>query len=358
MFATSPRDIYTQKKSCPNVNLGTLIPAQTVIFVLGLEYGVISPLILPFVCLFFILQYFVYLYQFLYVYEIPFETAGRAFPRAIRHIYIGLFISQITLIGLFGIRSGGKGQMALMIVTLIFTAFALYYYDRAFKPLFKYLPVSIFEDEHFMTNKKTDAITQDDPVLEVHDDDKHVRAGYVSDDSEDSGKASSQSIHKPIISKKATNSTEHSPTSIEAYNARSELRQRLRDDQGKSPELLKNDQQRILATAKSLYSAEAYMHPSTYLANPTIWIPDDDLGIAQKELKELKSFDIDGSCRDATVVRNDKGKGKVSINEERLIVEQHDVPGGSPAPATGSSVNDYVRVVVDSYNFGDAITMF
>jgi hypothetical protein len=312
------------------------------------------------------LQYFVYLYQFLYVYEIPFETAGRAFPRAIRHIYIGLFISQLTLIGLFGIRTGGKGQMVLMIITLVCTAFALYYYDRAFKPLFKYLPVSIFEDENLVDNKKTDAITQDDEHAEVHthEADKQVsRAGYVSDDSVSSGsdsnlKSSPNHLQMPPFKKKATNSSTNSPTSVEAYHARSELRRRLKEVKGKDHEEIKKENDRILAAAKSLYSAEAYMHPSTYAPNPTIWIPEDDLGITQKELKELKTLNIDASCRDATVVRNEKGKGKVTIDEERLIHEQNMIPGGNPLPGTGSSVNDYIRVVVDSYNFGDAITMF
>lgn len=363
-FATTPRDIFTQKKTCPNVNLGTLIPAQSVIFVLGLEYGVIAPLILPFVCLFFILQYFVYLYQFLYVYEIPFETAGRAFPRAIRHIYIGLFISQLTLIGLFAIRSGGRGQMGVMIATLVLTAFALYYYDRAFKPLFKYLPVSIFEDgEDAPDLKKTDGYTPDDEDvqhIDAHEDNKQpVRAGYVSDDSETSSGLSSskRSTPKPPFTKKATNSSVNSPTSVEAYEARSELRKRLKAEEGKGIEDIKKDNKRIIATAKSLYAAEAYMHPSTYAPKPTIWIPEDDLGIAQNELKELKSLDIDASCRDAAVVRNDKGKGKVTIDEERLINEDQQIPGGNPAPGTGSKVNDYVRVLVDSYNFADAITM-
>ncbi|KAG2200841.1 hypothetical protein INT47_001372 [Mucor saturninus] len=343
MFATTPRDIYNQKRTCPNVNLGTLIPAQTIIFVLGLEYGVIAPLILPFVCLFFVLQYFVYLYQFLYVYEIPFETAGRAFPRAIRHVYIGLFISQLTLIGLFAIRTGARGQMALMIVTLVCTAFALYYYDRAFKPLFKYLPVSIFEDEDVPDPKKTDAITPDD----VHHDDNFQKdaqkSGYASD-------SSSDHVSEVLV--------ERAPISYEAYRARDELLTRLREEENRSKEEITKDSANIIATAKSLYASESYMHPSTYVSNPTIWIPEDDIGIAQKEIKELNSLDIQGSSRGAAVVRNAKGKGIVTIDEESLINDYQGAPGSAPTAANESNVNNYVRVLVDGYNFGDAITMF
>lgn len=336
-LATTPRDIYNQKKTCPNVNLGTLIPAQTIIFVLGLEYGVIAPLILPFVCLFFMLQYFVYLYQFLYVYEIPFETAGRAFPRAIRHVYIGLLISQLTLIGLFAIRTGARGQMGLMIATLVCTSFALYYYDRAFKPLFKYLPISIFEDEVITDPKKTDAVTPDD---EHHDIQK---SGYVSD-------SSSDRVSQAVI--------EHAPISYEAYRAREELLKRLKEEEGRSKEEIAKDSANIIATAKSLYASESYMHPSTYIPNPTIWIPEDDIGIAQKEIKELNALGVDGSSRGAAVVRNAKGKGIITIDEESLINDYQGAPGSSPSAANESNINNYVRVLVDGFNFGEAITMF
>ncbi|KAG0749300.1 hypothetical protein G6F35_003462 [Rhizopus arrhizus] len=308
LFATTPRDKYNQKRTCPTVNLGTLIPAQTVIFILGLEYGVIAPLILPFVLLFFCLQYFVYLYQFLYVYEINYETAGRAFPRAIRHIYIGLFITQLTLIGLFAIRKNAMGQMALMIITLILTVFALYYYDKAFKPLFKFLPVSIFEN----VEKK--------PV-------------------EDSG------CH-PERTKEAV--------PIEAFEAHHYLLEELRVQELAE----KVDEKAVLETAKSLYATEAYLHPATYAPKPTVWLPEDDLGITKREMDELQQFNIFASHRSATIVRNRKGKGHVEIDSERLIVEYEGIPGTAPSDPNLSHVNNYVRVLVDSFNLADTAMLY
>jgi hypothetical protein len=372
MFNTTPRDVYNAKKSCPNVNLGTLIPGQTVIFILGLEYGVIAPLILPFVCLFFILQYFVYLYQFLYVYEIPYETAGRAFPRAIRHIYIGLLISQLTLIGLFAIRSGARGQMGLMIACLICTSFALYYYDCAFKPLFKYLPVSIFENVD-MDTKKNDDVNVLNINIKDNDDKQNLKAGSISDDSVDTeqendkvqSSASSHNYHsnkvtseKPMFSKMATHSSTNSRTPVEAYNARSILLKRLHEEKEKPSEEIKKDKDRIINTAKSLYEAESYMHPSTYDPNPIIWVPEDDLGITQKEIKDLKDSDIDATSRGAAIVRNEKGKGKVTIDEERLINDYEGAPGSVPSAGNQSNVNNYVRVLVDNMNFFESITMY
>ncbi|KAI9469016.1 MAG: hypothetical protein EXX96DRAFT_590161 [Benjaminiella poitrasii] len=390
MLNTTPRDLYNAKRTCPTINLGTLIPSQMVIFVLGLEYGVISPLILPFVLLFFMIHYFVYLYQFLYVYEIDHETAGRHFPRAIRHIYIGLIISQLTLVGLFAIRPGARGQLALMIITLILTCFALYYYDRAFKPLFKYLPISIFGNDEFDTKKYDDVIEgeeHENSILDIHmaeyatsdskqptinnnsNDNKQSPPGYVSNDTvssmvdeyvksdESRGSTSAHNYNRNALTQLATNSSMQSRTHVEAYHARKQLLKRLENERHKSFEEIQKDEARIVNTAKSLYETESYMHPSTYASCPTIWIPEDDLGITQKEIKDLKSMGIDATSRGAAIVRNDKGKGSVTIDEERIIKACQGVPGGYLTGGRESDINNYVRVLVDSLNFAEAITI-
>ncbi|KAI7904575.1 uncharacterized protein BX663DRAFT_530119 [Cokeromyces recurvatus] len=376
-FNTTPRDLYNAKISCLTVNLGTLIPSQTVIFILGLEYGVISPLILPFVCLFFILQYFVHLYQFLYVYEINHETAGRHFPRAIRHIYIGLIISQLTLVGLFAIRSGARGQLGLMIVTLILTCFVLYYYDRAFKPLLKYLPISDFSDpavDHHKGQVKRDEIHVSKEEVEHHDQKApdHMKEDSISDDlsspavdtaeeeeEEDStGSRLKHRRHHHHLSKLPTHSSIHSPTQTEGHHAHQQLLKRLYHEKQKSLPDIQRDQDRIIHTAKSLYDVETYLHPSVYTPCPTIWIPEDDLGITQKEIQELKLIGIEATSRGAAVVRNDKGKGSITIDEQSIIHDDQGMPGGlSSINRQESDINDFVRVWVDSFNFAEAITI-
>ncbi|KAI8354118.1 hypothetical protein EDC96DRAFT_554294 [Choanephora cucurbitarum] len=337
LLSTTPRDMYNRKKTCPNINLGTLIPSQTVIFILGLEYGVIAPLILPFVCLFFVLQYFVYLYQFLYVYELSYETAGRAFPRAIRHVYIGLLISQLTLIGLFAIRSGARGQMALMIVCLILTSFALFYYDRAFKPLFKYLPVSIFESK--------EELKQNEDSPSVYDDTHKLQVSTTHSDSEPSVHHSDEALQVKGVP-------------VEAYEARKYLLEQLYQHQNKDKESIRKDSKQIIQMAKQLFEAEAYMHPSTYAPEPVVWVPEDEYGIAKSKIDALQADDIEATNRCAAVVRNRKQKPVVTIDEDRLIYQAEGAPGTNPSAVNYSDVNDYVRVVVDSFNFADAITMF
>jgi hypothetical protein len=379
IFATTPRQLVGQKRTCPTVNLGTLIPGHTVIFVLGLEYAVIAPLIIPFIILFYAFNYFVYLYQFLYVYELEFETAGRAFPRAIRHVYVGLFTSELTLVGLFAIRKGATGQLVLMIITLVLTVFSLAYYDKAFKPLFKYLPISRFgedeetqpllEDSHEDQDKraKINSLSSDDsdsfPV--VFAGHKESRDELVKDINDEDPENNHQENHSkdhlkarvPVI-KKATNSSESSPTPVEAYHARNALLNRLLALEQKDDRQLNDEERdRLLRTAKSLYATEAYMHPSSFAPYPTVWIPDDDLGIAQQLIKKMRDSDIDGSSRSAAIVRNEKGKSYVTIDEERLIHEFGGIPGAPPTAVREGNVENYIRVLVDSLNFAGAITI-
>ncbi|KAI8996849.1 hypothetical protein BDB01DRAFT_840457 [Pilobolus umbonatus] len=361
LLASTPRRKYNQKITCPNINLGTLVPGHSIIFILGLEYGVISPLILPFTCLFFGLQYFVYLYQFLYVYENGYETAGRHFPRAIRHIYIGLIISHLTLIGLFAIRSGGLGQMGVMIALFIINIFVMSYYTKAFKPLFKYIPICSFDEDE---NKKK---------LNVNDVDK-FRASFVAADgasgsrktaasdgievsmSEGSRDNSLRAKSRAPVNDSSIENDENAGEACEAYANRALLLDKLKSEEKKDKEVIKKDSEFIMATAKLLYDVESYMHPSTYNPKPTIWLPEDDLGITDQEIKELEEMGIDGSSRNAAILRNEKGKGRVTIDKKKLIDENEGVPGSLSGQRT--DLNNYIRVLVDNFNFFDAVTMY
>ncbi|KAI8876936.1 DUF221-domain-containing protein [Backusella circina FSU 941] len=306
-FATTPRDLYNQKHLCPSVYIGTLIPGHTIIFVLGLEYAVISPLILPFIILYFALQYFVMLYQFLYVYELDFETGGRAYPKAIRHVYVGLFTSELTLIGLFAIRKNARGQLVLMVITFIVTIFVLAYYERAYQPLFKYLPISLLDS--------------DDPAL-------------------------TRTIK---MERRPTYSSVHSKTPIEAYHARQILLDRLETTRVISDNKLDLDNSMVVSTLKSLYATQAYMHPSTYSNAPTVWLPEDDLNITQSKIKEARAMQVGATSMGASVLCEKNGKGIVAIDEERLIKENYGIPGTTPE--IRQNIQAYVNSLADTLNY-------
>ncbi|KAI8343927.1 hypothetical protein BC941DRAFT_464168 [Chlamydoabsidia padenii] len=392
LFSTTPRDLYTQKTTLPGISIGTLIPSQSIIFVLGIEYSTIAPLILPFVVLFFTLNYFVYLYQFLFVYEMEYETGGRAFPRAIRHVYIGMFTWQLTMIGLFAVRGNqALGQLVIMVVLLVITAFALGLYDKSFKPLFKYLPMDSFEDhekdvkmdadhsDHLEFLNDNAAVTptgskyQESDVVQHMDDDD--RRGLTYPDSTSSQHSGAIGSYGATATTTATQSPEqlrqrNSPNNIDNNPpAKTSLIDGKEDDADAemlyqrilaklSSEVTKSNSDDdvknpvVAAAVQQLYASEAYMHPATYNTQPPVWLPQDELGITNSELHDLKSHGVYALDSYATAFRNKKEKGNVEIDEQTLIVEQRGVPGGLPTPGTHlAQYQNYIRTVVDNVNF-------
>lgn len=152
LLAKSPHQIWDVQGRLESVNYGILFPPQTLIFCIGIVYSTIAPLILPFVAFYFTMHYFVYRHQFLYVYLQPFETGGLAFPKAVKQVYTGIFISQITLFGLFLMKQAAMTQAAvpqlvLIVILIVLTILSLKNMNEAFDPLVTFLPVALFSKD-------------------------------------------------------------------------------------------------------------------------------------------------------------------------------------------------------------------
>lgn len=117
----------------------------------------ISPLILLFNIVTFSLFWFVYRYNTLYVTKFRFDTGGLLYPKAINQLFTGLYVMELCLIGLFflvrdadengnAVGTPCQGQAIIMIIVLVFTIFFQILLNRAFAPLFRYLPITL-EDE-------------------------------------------------------------------------------------------------------------------------------------------------------------------------------------------------------------------
>lgn len=90
---------------------------------------IISPIISGFGAAFSLLSYFVYKYQFIWQLDQPkyLDTGGLFFPKAIQHVFVGLYIQEVCLCILFFLARNENGkvsaipQAALMIVLIIAT---------------------------------------------------------------------------------------------------------------------------------------------------------------------------------------------------------------------------------------------
>ncbi|CAI6332692.1 unnamed protein product [Periconia digitata] len=149
---TTPRQKVSRVLSRPGINWGNMIPVYTNFGAIGLIYSIISPLIMIMMLITFSLFWLTYRYQMIYVSYAKAETNGLIYPKAINQLFTGLYFLELVLVGLFLLQEGPDGGRAclphaiIMIVTGAFTVLFQMLLNRAFGPLFTYLPIT-FEDE-------------------------------------------------------------------------------------------------------------------------------------------------------------------------------------------------------------------
>ncbi|KAF1831147.1 DUF221-domain-containing protein [Decorospora gaudefroyi] len=156
---TTPREKVSRVLSRPGINWGTMIPVYTNFGAIGLIYSVISPLILVMMLITFCLFWFTYRYQMIYVSYAKTETNGLIFPKAVNQLFTGLYFLELCLVGLFILQKDSDNKQAsipqaiIMIVMAILTLLYQVALNRAFGPLFTYLPIT-FEDEAVLRDEE------------------------------------------------------------------------------------------------------------------------------------------------------------------------------------------------------------
>ncbi|XP_021675084.2 CSC1-like protein At3g54510 isoform X2 [Hevea brasiliensis] len=103
-----------------------IIPSVSLSILIGMVYAVVSPFLLPLLVGYFCLGYMVYVNQIEDVYETVYETCGRYWPYIHHYIFIAIILMQITMIGLFGLKSKPAASIATIPLLLMTIAFNEY----------------------------------------------------------------------------------------------------------------------------------------------------------------------------------------------------------------------------------------
>ncbi|XP_024401372.2 CSC1-like protein HYP1 [Physcomitrium patens] len=112
------------------------VPNVLLFVFLGLTYSIITPLLLPFLLVYFVLGYIVFRNQILHVYEPAYETGGQFWPHVHVRIIIFLVFLQICFIGVFTVKGLGNGSffvVPLPIFTLMFNEYCRQRFFPAFR---------------------------------------------------------------------------------------------------------------------------------------------------------------------------------------------------------------------------------
>ncbi|BGP07894.1 phosphate metabolism protein 7 [Rhodotorula toruloides] len=284
LLGSTPRSVFGIKYNSSTVAWGTLWPSMTLLTVIGLTYSVIAPLVCGFALVAFALFWFVYKYLFLLVIDTPpaTETGGLFYPKALGHIFVGLYIEQICMCGLFFLAQDAKGKQsaipegAIMVVLIVITVLYHIVLNSGYQPLVKFLPLSVAPKI-----AATQGFPDGFPA--------HHNAGR---------EAGQTSQLAPTQSETTTKEKDESTFPPPAGASFDEHKRPLRtvetnDDTGTLPGDEHLDQ-------------NAFDHPAMYKDYDTVWIPQDPQGLYRDELEASQAHGVDISAEGAYM--NEKAK--------------------------------------------------
>eukprot|EP00897_Mesotaenium_endlicherianum_P000463 jgi/Mesen1/10417/ME000818S09896 len=137
IFRLFPLIMYhTQAMRVTGVSYAEGFPQLELYYLLGLVYCTITPLLLPFLLVFFGFGYIVYRNQVINVYEPEYETAAGYWPHVHGRIVAAQIIQHLTLIGLFSIKKAALQAPFLIPLPFLTLAFHYVLCKGPFEPAF------------------------------------------------------------------------------------------------------------------------------------------------------------------------------------------------------------------------------
>ncbi|KAI0261640.1 hypothetical protein BC834DRAFT_895208 [Gloeopeniophorella convolvens] len=315
LLGSTPRSVYRIKYSPRASKWGTLFPTITQLVVITLGYSIISPIINGLAFAAFFLFYMLYKYLFTWVNDQSpsSDTGGLFFPKAIQHIFVGLYVQQVCLCALFFLaqnenkKPSAIPEGALMVVLIIFTIFFQNTIINSYGPLIKYLPLTL-ADRSYDGGAKADT---EAPV--VPDAPQPVPSSSEDVNAIDYAKTSDKDTTTQHVEMQPAPSYDHQSTSANGGGS-----PRI-DGANTSPMKRKASGSFTNETRSSSPSPSAkaiederptdFSHPAAVEEQRVVWLPKDALGLVHEIERDLGTQGIlhttDGADMDF--------KGNVSV---------------------------------------------
>ncbi|XP_075522697.1 hyperosmolality-gated Ca2+ permeable channel 1.8-like isoform X4 [Primulina tabacum] len=122
------------------LDLPEALPSLQLYFLLAIVYMVVTPILLPFILIFFAFAYFVYRHQVINMYEQQYESAAAFWPHVHARITASLLISQLLLLGLLSTKKAANSTPLLVVLPILTLTFHKYCKNR-FEPAFRRYPL-------------------------------------------------------------------------------------------------------------------------------------------------------------------------------------------------------------------------
>jgi hypothetical protein len=288
ILGSTPRSVYSIKYDLRDVFFGTLFPTITLLVVISFGYMMISPIINGLAFVAFGLFYLVWKYLFLWQFDQPAsgDTGGLFFPKAIQHMFVGLYIQQVCLAALFFLLPKGRAEGGLTIALILITIFFHMLINNSYGPLLHSLPLTLAHKSYGMPQTG-----EEDE--EIGDDESADFGG------EDSASATDLKKKKQTVPPKAD--LGHNGVTEEARvpPALGTKTGEIQHNQGPGPS--KEYGASVPVEGKRNEGPTDFNHPASVEPQRIIWIPQDPLGLGELESRELNALRIESSTENATM---------------------------------------------------------
>ncbi|RMZ90277.1 hypothetical protein DV736_g2497, partial [Chaetothyriales sp. CBS 134916] len=370
----TPDSVYHKLSFTWRTRIGSNIPWYTTFAVIGLVYSVIAPLMLIFMLLTFGLFYIVIKNNLLYVVRTgDVDSGGLWFPSAINQTFTGLYFMEVCMIGLFFLVRDTHGNVSCeaqgIIMSIVFVVTILYQIWLAvnFNGLYRYAPLRLegeaqVRDREYEATRLTSDVPQDRPASE-----DMVESNEPPLDTTSKSNASAQQTKnpsRPPIHPEQQHSSTRSLSTAGLSRLSTDVEAQREHDKKQAKQILTRlnrplDESRLAELESHLVQVEArvgntliprqrdveaqmfndpiskiimqhndeledlnreerdmlisvaFTHPVLRQAKPSVWIPRDELGVSDDEVKRTRELSQDVAIDNRGAFFNSKLKVKV-----------------------------------------------
>lgn len=300
LFDNTPRAKYSRYTSMKGISWGSVYPkfvnmaiiGQTLIpqepfpyfanYFLAIAYSCIAPLVLGFATVGIYLYYLSYRYNLMFVIQTKVDTKGEAYARALQHLLTGVYLSELCLIGLFGVHKA-TGPSILMAVLLVVTIIYHVALNRYLKPLERYLPPDLQPED-----EETPLLMADDETA-LNGDDNHPESRVR--------RAAHGRVPEKVLNPIAQFLEPH------VFESHQALKSWFEDPQGDEPPTYTDEEIRT-----------AYLNPALTSKTPKLWLVKDVMGVSKREIEKNEEAGITSTDAGASLDE----KNNIRWNQEDL----------------------------------------
>jgi hypothetical protein len=319
LFDNTARQKWKRNTTLPSVTWGTFFPVYTNFACIALIYSVVSPIIAIFAIITFTLLWIANRYNMLYVSRFKLDTGGLLYPRAINQTFTGLYVMELCMVGLFFLVRDENNNAAcipqaiIMIVVGFLTVLYQVLLNMSFGPLFRHLPIT-FEDEAVLRDeiferaqaRRLGLVDDEDEGLDFPQHDGGIEMSKLNTKSkfakfnpvnvvQEAGSWAAKSgrkIRQNTFGRGSGNDADQSLPHLPHLHRK--RKHRDIEAQKKIADALYggyNDEiEDLTPDERDILVKHAFQHYALRARRPTVWIPRDDIGVSDDEVRRTREF--------------------------------------------------------------------